>query len=180
MNYRKSTSLHINYCFLFFTLLFTAHLEILAQTIKTTDWELKKFENGIAVYTRNTSNSNFKELKSVTTVKTSLQSLVALLNDWDAYTEWVFRCGKSSTIKKLNDKELIHYQTVTAPWPVENRDFVVHVKLSQNEKTKTITITSECVADYIPNEKDHVRIQEFKASWTLIPLKDGSVEVIYQ
>lgn len=144
------------------------------------EWQLKKFENGIAVYTRNAKNSSFKELKSVTSVKSSLKSVVALLNDWDSYPKWVYKCGKSSTLKRINEKEVIHYQNVVAPWPVDNRDFIVHVKLEQDEKTKTVTITSISKHDYIPVIPDHVRIKEFTASWTLIPLKDGTTEIIYQ
>ncbi len=147
---------------------------------KDESWQLKKFENGIAIYTRTAQNSKFKELKSITTVNCSLSSIVSLLNDWDTYPKWVYKCGKSVTLKKINNKEVIHYQTVIAPWPVENRDFVVNVKLQQNETTKTIVINSISIANYIPPILNHVRIQEFKASWTLIPLKNGSTEVIYQ
>jgi hypothetical protein len=114
------------------------------------DWQLKKYESGIAIYSRKTINSNFRELKSVAYVKTSLSSIVALIDDWDTYTQWVYKCGESKTLKKISNTELIHYQTVVAPWPVENRDFVVNVKFAQDEKTKTVTIKSTCWANYIP------------------------------
>jgi ribosome-associated toxin RatA of RatAB toxin-antitoxin module len=143
-------------------------------------WELKKNENGISVYTRGAEDSDFKELKSVVVLKTSLSSIVALLNDFESYPQWVFRCGKSSTLKRISETEVMHYQTVTAPWPVDNRDFVVDVKLTQDQVTKVVVIKSESKPDYIPEAKDHVRIKKFRASWTLTPLKDGSVEVTYQ
>jgi hypothetical protein len=92
----------------------------------------------------------------------------------------VYRCGKSSTLKKISDTELIHYQTVVAPWPVDSRDFVVNVKTVQDEKTKIVTIKSTCKPTYIPKMPGFVRITEFNASWTLIPMKDGTVEIIYQ
>jgi hypothetical protein len=144
------------------------------------DWILKKNESGIAVYSRKTVNSNFRELKSIAYVKTSLSSIVALLDDWDTYTQWVYKCGKSTTLKRISSAELIHYQTVVAPWPAENRDFVVNVKFAQDEKTKVVTIKSTCMASYIPPVDHHVRITEFNACWTLIPLKDGTIQVNYQ
>ena len=155
---------------------FLIHNTVAAQS----DWQLKKYESGIAVYTRTAANSDFKELKAVTTVKTSLHSIVALLNDWDTYPQWVYRCGKSSTIRRISETEVIHYQTVEAPWPVDSRDFVVDVKLTQDPSSKAITIASTCKPTYIPKVDGYVRITEFKASWTLIPLKDGSIQVIYQ
>ena len=143
-------------------------------------WHLKKNEHGIVIYTRNVPGSAFKELKSVAYQKTSLNSIVALINDWESYPQWVYKCGKSSTLKKISDTELIHYQTVVAPWPVENRDFVATVKSAQDEKTRIVTIKSICYANYIPPVTHHVRITEFNACWTLIPLKDGTVQIIYQ
>jgi hypothetical protein len=98
----------------------------------------------------------------------------------DSYPQWVYKCGKSSTIKKISETEVIHYQTVVAPWPVDNRDFVVNVRLSQDPASKVITIISTSKPDYILKVAEHVRITEFKASWTLSPKKDGTIEVVYQ
>jgi len=147
---------------------------------KATDWELKKNESDILIYTRHTENSAFKELKSVITIKTSLSSIMALLTDWESYTQWVYKCGASSTLKKINDSTCIHYQTVVAPWPASDRDFVVNVKQTQDPKTKIITIVSTGNPTYIPNKDGFVRITLFNAKWTLIPLKDGLVEIDYQ
>ena len=144
------------------------------------DWKLKKNNNGIEVYSRKTANSDFRELKSIVYIKTSLNSIVALINDRATYPQWVYKCGQATVLKKISESELIHYQTVTAPWPAENRDFVVNIKTSQDEKTRIVTITSTCRADYIPKVAHHVRITEFNASWTLIPLKDGTVQINYQ
>lgn len=146
----------------------------------TDNWHLKKFESGISVYTRDAENSNFKELKSVVFLKTSLSSIISLIDDFESYPQWVYRCGASSTLKKNSEKNLIHYQLVTAPWPVDNRDFVVEVKVEQDPKTKIVTQNVTCIPNYIPKTAGCVRITEFKASWTLIPLKNGIVEADYQ
>ncbi len=147
---------------------------------KVTDWELKKNESDILVYTRHTENSAFKELKSVIKIKTSLSSIVALLADFESYTQWVYKCGESTTLKKLNDTTYIHYQTVIAPWPASDRDFVVTVKQTQDPKSKIITITSTGNSTYISSKDGFVRITLFNAKWTLIPSKDGMVEIDYQ
>lgn len=167
---------HLLICFTFFALLgfIPKHSE------KSDEWKLKKYEHGIAVYSRNDENSAFKELKTVTQIKTSLTSIIALLNDWESYPQWVYRCGKSSTLKKISETELIHYQTVKGIWPAESRDFVVKIKISQDPHTKVVKQTATCMADFYPKQKDHIRITEFKASWTLTPLRNGLVNVEYQ
>jgi hypothetical protein len=144
------------------------------------DWHIKKRHKGIEVYSRKTANSEFRELKSVMYLKTSLNSVVALVNDRASYPEWVYKCGEAKTLRKISESELIHYQTVTAPWPAEDRDFIVTVKLAQDEKTKVVTMISTCNADYTPPVANYVRIRVFSASWTFIPLKDGNIQLVYQ
>lgn len=147
---------------------------------KQEGWHLKKFESGIAVYTRDAENSAYKELKSIVSLKTSLESVVALINDFESYSGWVYRCGKSTTLKKINETESVHYQNVVAPWPVDNRDFIVQLKLTQDPLSKVVTINSTCKPDYIPKVPGHIRITEFRALWILTPNKDGTVEIKYQ
>lgn len=150
------------------------------QEKQESKWELRKFENGISVYSRTAEGSNIKELKSVFQIKTSLSSIVALLDDFESYPQWVYRCAKSSTLKKTSDQELIHYQSVAPPWPVSNRDIIVKVDLTQDPVTKVILQKSTCIPDYIPRVEGHIRVVLFKALWTLTPLKNGLVNVEYQ
>ncbi|MFL5765351.1 MAG: START domain-containing protein [Bacteroidia bacterium] len=145
-----------------------------------TAWQLKKFEQGISVYTRNTESSKYKELKAVYQVKTSLSSIIALLNDVPTYPEWVFRCGSSKVLQHISDQDLIRYQTVVAPWPVDNRDMVVEAKTSQDEKTGIVYQRVSGRPDFIKEAPNHVRIREFRGLWTLTPKPGGMVEVQYE
>ncbi|CAN5530279.1 START domain-containing protein [soil metagenome] len=150
------------------------------QKTETDDWHLKKFENGISIYTRVSENSKYKELKAVFQLKTSLSSIIALLNDFESYPQWVYRCGTSKALKKDSDKHLIRYQSVVAPWPVDNRDMVVEVNSYQDEKTKIVYQKVSCLPDFAPQVAGHVRIREFRAQWTLTPLKGGIVDIEYE
>ena len=143
------------------------------------DWVLKKTEKGINVYSRKTENSAFKEVRSVVYIKTSLSSIVTLIYDWESYPDWVYKCGRSSTLKNLNDT-VVHYQTVVVPWPFEDRDFIANTIISQDKLTDIITITSISAPKFIPEVKSHQRIIELKATWTLVPLKEGNVQITYQ
>ncbi|HEX7414370.1 MAG TPA: START domain-containing protein [Bacteroidia bacterium] len=147
---------------------------------KKDDWHLYKNENGIAVYSRKTVASGFKELKSVVTLKTSLNSVVALLSDWDSYPQWDYKCAESKTLKVISETEVMHYQSLKLPWPAEDQDFIINVKLLQDKTTRVVTIKSICNANYIPPVANRVRITEFNALWTLIPLKGGTVQLTYQ
>lgn len=143
-------------------------------------WQLYKNENGIAVYSRKAAKTNIKELKTVVRLKTTLNSLVALLNDWDSYPQWNYKCEESKTLKIINERELIHYQMVNLPWPADDEDFIIRVKFWQDMKTKVVTITSTNCPNYIPPIVDRTRIKEMEAKWTLTPMKDGTVEAVYE
>jgi hypothetical protein len=144
------------------------------------NWHLYKSEDGISIYSRLIDGSSYKEIKSVFTVKTSLSSILALIYDWDSYPQWNYRCGESKTLKKISDTELIHYQTTDIPWPAKDQDFVIDIKLEQDEKTRVVLIRSTNMPTYIPPYEGRTRITDLKALWTLTPLKDGSIQLVYE
>jgi len=148
-------------------------------TFSHNDWKLEKEEAGIKIYTRIKENSRFKELKLETTFESSLSALVALLTDKDSLKNWVYRCNDSYCIKKINEKEVVHYQATDAPWPLENRDIVVHTIVSQDRVTKVVTITAKSVQGTIPEERNKIRLYDYLAVWKLYPLGNGKVKGKY-
>lgn len=144
------------------------------------EWILKKQSDGVSVYNRGVESSEIKELRAVTQIKTSLSSIIALLNDKESYPQWVYKCGKAYTIKEVNEQEAICYQNVLAPWPLDNRDIVIHVKAYQDASTKIVHQSSTSKPDHIPTVDGHVRIIVFNASWVLTPLKNGVINCEYQ
>src|ERR1044071_4416289 len=77
----------------------------------STDWVLRKNENGIIVYTRLAEGSNLKEVKVVNEVNSALAGLVALLLDVKNYPNWIYACSEASTLKMLNEQEQYQHQT---------------------------------------------------------------------
>lgn len=147
---------------------------------KKDDWHLYKNEQGIAVYYRLAAGSEYRDIKSVLSLKTSLNSMVALIFDWSSYPLWIYKCGESKTLKKISETEVIHYQTTLVPWPANDQDFVLNIKLTQHEKTRVVTIKSTNMPNYIPVVNGRSRVEEFNSVWILTPLKDGTVQVTYQ
>ncbi len=144
------------------------------------EWILLKNSNNVMVYSRSIEGQTIKELKAVTQIKTSLSSIVALLNDREACPKWVYKCGKSYIIKQINDKEYISYQNVVAPWPIDNRDIVIKVKVNQDEITKEVIHKAVGEPNYLPLVEDHVRVKVFNSMWVLTPLKNGFVNCVNQ
>ncbi|MBA3971744.1 MAG: START domain-containing protein [Bacteroidetes bacterium] len=146
---------------------------------ETEPWQLQKLDKGISVYTQFAKGSDYKELKAVCQIKTSLSSIIALSNDVESYPKWSYKCENSRIIKEISDQELIRYQSVTVPWPVDKRDMVVKAHSYQDPKTGVVHQKVTCMAEAAPAVNGYVRVKELRAMWTITPLKNGMVEVEY-
>jgi hypothetical protein len=144
------------------------------------NWELKKDQDGIRVFSRSADNSRFNELKVEMTLSAKLSSLAALVLDIDNYPGWSFNTEKSYVLKKISPSELFFYTLIHSPWPASNRDLAVHLNLSQEEASKILSIRAECVPNYIPPKKDIVRVPLSIEQWTVTPLPGDKIRIEYQ
>jgi len=144
------------------------------------EFVLSTEKNGVKVFTRKLDGSSLKEFKGVTTIKTSLTSLVALLDDTEAYPQWMHRVRGARVVAKVNSHERISWTFVHAPWPVSDRDTVTQSKLVQDPKTKTVTIYLKGVPDRYPRQSGKVRVPALRGYWQFTPHKNGYITVIYQ
>lgn len=142
-------------------------------------WELAREGTGIQVYTRKVSGSKFKEYKGIMTVEASLSSLIALVNDVAAYPKWIDTCKEGKTLKRISPTESYAY-TVNKAFPVANRDAIVRNVIQQDPETLVVTIDIEGKPDFIPENKNLVRVTHIKGFWRFTPLDQGKVEIVYQ
>ncbi|MFT3680788.1 MAG: START domain-containing protein [Ferruginibacter sp.] len=141
------------------------------------DWTLKVDKEGIKIYTKITENSPFKAVKTTCTIDAPLSRVAAVLMDINSTADWVYATKKCSVLKQVSASELIYYSEVEAPWPVSNRDFIVRLWITQDAKTKTVSVLSENKPDHLPENKGIVRIRKSHSQWTMEPLPNGQVKV---
>jgi hypothetical protein len=143
-------------------------------------WTLKKYQNGIAVYTRMSESSTLKEVRCVNTVHSSLSAIVALLKDADNCPEWIYACSESKILKMISNTEQYQYLVTDVPMPFSDRDIVTDQKITQDPKTKVVTIKSMSMPKYYPVQENRVRVEDFHSQYTLTPLADGNVYVEFE
>ena len=154
--------------------------ESFAADEKEAEWVLAKNKQGVKVYTRKVEGIDFKEFKGIITIKTSLTSLVALVRDVEASPDWVENCSKSEVLKRINTNETYTYSLSKAPWPVKDRDVIVHNVISLDKDTLVVTIKQAGKPDYIKEEKNITRVKRIEGFWQFTPQEGGNVEVVYQ
>ncbi len=168
--------MNILWLFLTCLLFFPSSPDTLASATK---WELKKDQNGIKVYYRDSDQSAIKELRIVTEIDASLSAIMALLYDVDMYTEWVYTCSKSYVAKRVDEQELYYYSKMDFPWPLSDRDLIAHSTIKQDDKTGKVISTTKAAPAFLPEEEGVVRLQTMQVRWELTPKTDGTVHVEY-
>ncbi|MDB5030077.1 START domain-containing protein [Mucilaginibacter sp.] len=142
-------------------------------------WELKENNNGVKIYTRDIETSKIKAIKVECQLDATLSQVVSALMDVRNSEEWLYHTAGNTIIKQVSPSELYYYSLVEMPWPVSNRDFIAHLKVSQDAFTKVVIIDAPCVADMVPVKPKVVRIANSKGKWVLSPSGKGQVKVVY-
>jgi hypothetical protein len=143
-----------------------------------TEWQLQRNKNNISIYSRDLQNGSRMEMKAETVLDVPLSNMVAMVQDVEFYPNWMYRCSESRIIKRVSETEFYYYLVTTVPWPVSNRDMVVHVLVSQNDSSGTVEFDLHGIPDYIDEVDGIVRVQVFEGKWILKPLSGGKIQVI--
>lgn len=135
----------------------------------TPAWKFIKETNGVKVFFRDMPDQKLHEVKILTTFNTNLSTLVAAMRDVSAYPTWVYKVDASKKVKDISNLEMVYYNHVDFPWPLSDRDAVIHTKVSQNSKTKEVISVSFAEPLSVPSNKELVRIMVFNSKWTFTP-----------
>jgi hypothetical protein len=129
------------------------------------------------VYYRKTAD--IYELKLTTSIKTSLGGLIQLFAEVENYPLWGYNIVEAKTLKKVSDTEMYYYSRIDFPWPMNDRDVIMHTHLEQNPHTKTVVSKSVSVYDFIHPKKDIVRMPVTRTTWTMTPGTNGWLYIEY-
>lgn len=142
-------------------------------------WKFMTEKDGIKVYSRSVADSKVKALRVTCVLNTTLSALVTLLLDVPATPQWVSHTKSCTLVKRVSAAELYYYSEVSLPWPLENRDFVAHVKVSQDKATKVVTVDAPAIPGVVAVKDGIVRVSHSLGYWTISPLGNGKIQVDY-
>jgi len=144
-----------------------------------TGWKLKSENDGIKVYTGAVTDSKFKAIKVECELNATASQLVKVILDVKSCPEWLYHTKVSTLLKQVSPAELYYYSEISIPWPVQNRDFVAHLTVTQNPETKVITIDGPAVNGMVPLKDGIVRVRSSKGLWVITPVKKNFLKVVY-
>lgn len=151
-----------------------------AQMTNNSGWTLVTDKDNILVYTRRSSDSSVKEVKVHFEVKASLQVFKQFLDYAPAYTQWVYKCSESRRLRTVNRDEFYYYVRTDFPFPVSDRDLVVHARNWVDARTGIAYAHSVAAPREVPAKDDCVRITHFESHWTIKPINNTELAVTYE
>ena len=140
-------------------------------------WELKKNDNGIAVYTRKAAFGNIKELRVVCELEASKAQLISTLRDIANYSAWVYSNKKSLVIKTIDPDNIIYYTQSHLPWPIRDRDLII--QLSINSTPQILNIQAKSLPDFLPKNDNYIRVPFSIALWKVTQGTNNNLKVDY-
>lgn len=157
----------------FFTLMTAGLSTAMAQN----NWELKRNDHGIEVYTRNAVNGNIKELRVVCELDATKEQLIKVLQDIAGYSDWVYSNKKSVVLKTINPQNIIYYTQSHLPWPIKDRDLIVELNI--NPTPEVLNIQAKSLPNFLPRDKGYIRVPYSLATWRVTQAPNNKLKVDY-
>jgi hypothetical protein len=143
------------------------------------DWTLVNNEKWIQIYKSGMSNSNYKRIKVECTLDGTLDKLVKVLNDVSNHKNWIYNTKQSYIVKRISTTEYYYYTETTLPWPMQNRDAVVHIKFQRDAASETLNIAAAGEPEYLPEVSGKVRVPRSANSWKVTVPAPNKLYIVY-
>ena len=130
-------------------------------------WLLVKSEGDVTVYRRPVEGRTIDEIRILASFNVARPTLMRLLGRVDRYPEWVYKCEEAELVSRVDEHDFIYYTAIQLPWPVSDRDVVLHSVQWTDEETGDIMSHSTDVASKYPAVSDHERMAAFDSLWRI-------------
>jgi len=141
------------------------------------DWETVNegsARTDISTYEKAMEDSPVKAFRGVTEVQAPVLSVLAVMADASACSEWLYQC--QSLELRDNDQAYIRFKGI---WPAKDRDALIKTRTTQNEETGAITLASHAV-DGEPEQEGYVRVAALEDQFILTPLDNGWTRIEFE
>jgi hypothetical protein len=153
-------------------------LLFLFTTVHAQDnWELRRNEKGITIYSRQTGK--LVEIHLLCEIYATPEQLIAQLVNIPNYTTWVYGNKRSGIIKKLDDHNIIYFTETHLPWPVQDRDLILDLNITPATGNAPLIIQAKSIAGILPPKPHFIRIPYSLATWHVVPVPGNKIKVDY-
>lgn len=142
------------------------------------EWELAKDANQVQVYTRRDPGESLKAFRGVVKIPADAEVILKTIMDAERSVEWSARTKESRILKKDGPNHQVIYNLIETPWPVDDRDLVVEMRIER--AGNLITCYLKNASGIYPAQDGIVRIPRYEGFWELRSLGNGMTQVTMQ
>ncbi len=143
-------------------------------------WQRVGVEDGVTLEMRDVPGSDLPEFRGTAILPAGLYEVAGVVDDLDHFCDWNARCVKNREYVHISDTERIFYMRTGAPWPLDDRDALLHGSVT-GLGTSEITVRFRAIADARwPPVDGCVRMPMVVGSWKMTRLSDQQTRVEYQ
>lgn len=159
--------------------MFVFSLTVSGSFAQQYDWRLDKDKEGIKVYVAENPKSKFKVIKVECTLVGTFDKLTSVLTDISHLKDWGYSTKFSYLIKKFSPYELYYYTETYLPWPMSNRDAVVHMKITRDSLQRFMLVNLTGENKFVPDKSGNVRVVSLNINWYVTMPTSNTISIIY-
>jgi hypothetical protein len=141
------------------------------------DWQLRKDDEGIRVFTRERRESDVVSYKIQANLKVELSGVLDRLTDVERLPEWVDPCREPRILSHNEKGKYVYHCVYDFPWPLRNRHMVVRSSVIEEDMGRVVRLESRSHDGIVENKRGMVRMTDFWESVTLISRGQTSVQM---
>lgn len=143
------------------------------------NWKLELDKDGIKVYTRTTSMSEFKEFRGETHINASIEEVEAVLTNIKSYPKWCYKTT-SASITEQDSSTIRYFYISDTPRFLKTRVGCFELRRESNRETKEVLFYLDNIQCSKPLTSDMLLIPIMKGYWKLKPSEGGGVDITMQ
>lgn len=140
-------------------------------------WKLQQQDDDINIYSRPVAGSEYLAVKATVLIEAPITHVSKFLGNGNGCAKWRSKCKSSEILETLSEHERYVYAVLDLPWPVSDRDVVLHSKTDIDPNTKTARVSLQSVSSRHP-PADYVRA-ETSGQFVIRAISDKQVEFTY-
>jgi len=105
-----------------------------AKEVRNLEWHRIATEAGITVFAKEHETIDLPSFRAVGHVNAPLFHVMAVLEDAEAFPNWVERCAESRELVRTSETSGVLYSRTKVPWPVSDRDVVLDVRFTYDRE----------------------------------------------
>jgi hypothetical protein len=145
------------------------------------EWEPIGFKDGIYTFKMTHPGTDVCTFKGVGFVDAKIEVIGEVMRDIPSYPEWMAKFKKTTILKTIDRNTYIFYAELKAPFPYENRDFVIENQTKYNFSNGSALLTFRSSNQFsYPEQACCMRLTELEGAYYFEYFGRNRTRVTYQ